>query len=145
MPITNLHFAEPLAVWIAEIELPNYMRTECWLKNEKKEWFQKEKLWNEEKDCVDGKYNQYYGAAWCYNEGIVTSDMDWSEIDNDKRDYPLRGCLAKYVYETYGMKKLIAWAQSDGDTEDVLGISFKQLQEDMVKWVENEFNSHMEN
>ena len=132
---------EPIAVWIAEIELNNRMFGNLVDKNiidEARKEYQERGLWDDENKIMDMAFYTYGSAITCYNQAPDTKDMDWADMENEKRTYPVRGCIAKYIYDTYGMDKLVEWIQAEGVPDEVLGMSFPELHEKVEAFVNEE-------
>ncbi|MBE5900275.1 MAG: hypothetical protein E7280_00020 [Lachnospiraceae bacterium] len=133
---------EPIAEWIAGIELSNrmygYWVDKNALSEEGKKIWQEKGLWDAEKKLVDGAFVQFSGATTRYEQRMVTKNMDWEDMDNTLQNYPVRASIAKYVYDTYGMDKLIEWIQAEGVPDEVLGISFPELHEKVEAFVNEE-------
>ncbi|MBE5900273.1 MAG: hypothetical protein E7280_00010 [Lachnospiraceae bacterium] len=142
LPVDNRYFPEFFAVWIAEIERTgemqdNYFKKRCEDETVRQS-YQEAGFWNEKKQQPITKYNMLEVVEYCFSNGLVKKFFSLEKFRNDAFGYSMRGCMAKYVYDTYGMDKLVEWAQSDGEPDEILGITFKQLQEDTWEWIQNE-------
>jgi len=142
LPIDNHNFPEFFAVWIAEIEEPGEMRAEYFQKRCEDEavrqGYQETGIWDGENNRPFVNYTDLELMEYEYSNGMIKKNLSLASMVKNPITYPIRGCIAKYVYDTYGMDKLVEWAQSDGEPDEILGITFKQLQEGTWEWIQNE-------
>ncbi|MBE5905629.1 MAG: hypothetical protein E7277_02390 [Lachnospiraceae bacterium] len=150
-------FVEWIAVWLADIELNDEGASQILERTFEEKGIKVEgtECWDEKANRCSMRLKDYYSAAWfCEKHAFEDASRSVQEdgnvayavklpAKNEDPDgfmdaYSTRGCLAIYVYEKYGIEKLIELGKENINCKKVLGISFDKLYFDMIDWVKTQ-------
>ncbi len=90
------------------------------------EWVSCIELKNREWDRDETYYERYLKSQ--KKEDVYLSGLSYED----------RAVMCKYIYETYGMKKLAELVKTDGEFETVLGISLEQIYENAYEFAKEQ-------